>query len=163
MSGLALKVSCGYDGHPDANQLLVDKGAALRVNIGFDKSWTPNPKAPPKSTRDGIPALIDTGASQSFIDVDLARELKLLLFDEGEVIGVHGPGPASYYTAQVHFPALKFTVRGQFAALPIRENYGYDLLIGRTFLRHFRMEYDGVTGAVTVYKEGKLGQLYYSP
>ena len=84
----------------------------------------------------------------------LAAELKLALYDERDVIGIHGPQPASWYIAQVHFPALKFTVRGEFGALPlIKGGIGYHALIGRTFLRYIRMEYDGVTGEVSIFRD----------
>lgn len=150
-----LKANCGYDVPHHGDSLLIDKGPNLLINIGYDRNWRPEQNVPPRPTRIGVSALIDTGSLQSYIDVELAAELNLPLYDEGEVIGVHGVGPASFYTAQVHFPSLRFTVRGQFAALPlmIKGGIGYHALIGRTFLRHFRMEYNGVTGIVTIYRD----------
>lgn len=149
-----LKVSCGYHGSPTGSADLVEHGAALKINIGFDKNWKPDQNAPPKPGKTGIVALLDTGATQSYIDVALVTELKLPLFDQGDVIGVHGPQPATYHLAQVHFPALRFTVRGEFAALPlIKGGHEYHALIGRTFLRYFRMEYNGVTGEVTIFRD----------
>jgi hypothetical protein len=155
-----LKVSCGYDGSPTATDDLIQYGAALKVDIGFDKEWDrkPDQNAPPKPGKTGVIALLDTGAQQSYLDVALAAELKLALFDEGQVVGVHGAQPATYHIAQVHFPALKFTVRGQFAALPlIKGGLGFHALIGRTFLQYVRMEYDGVTGAVTIFRDDRRG------
>jgi hypothetical protein len=152
-----LKVSCGFDGSPTGRDDLVEKGAALKIDLGFDTTWTPDQNAPPRAIKTGVIALLDTGAEQSFLDVGLASELKLALYDERAVIGVHGSQPASWYIAQVHFPALKFTVRGEFAALPlIKGGIGYHALIGRTFLRYIRMEYDGVSGAVTIFRDDKL-------
>jgi hypothetical protein len=149
-----LKVSCGYDGSPTGSADLVESGAALKINIGFDKDWKPDQNAPPKPGKTGVIALLDTGAEQSYIDLALAAELNLVLYDEGEVIGVHGAQPATYHLAQVHFPALRFTVRGQFAALPlIKGGIGYHALIGRTFLRYFRMEHNGVNGEVTIFRD----------
>ena len=148
-----LKVSCGFDGSPTGRADLV-KGAGLRIDLGVDKNWKPEYQTPPKASKMGVVALLDTGAEQSFLDVGLAAELKLALYDEREVIGIHGAQPASWYIAQVHFPALRLNVRGKFAALHIIQGgMGYHALIGRTFLRYIRMEYNGVTGAVTIFRD----------
>jgi hypothetical protein len=148
-----LKVSCGYDLPHHGDSLLVDNGPSLQINIGFDKDWKPDQNAPPRADKVGIIALVDTGSLESYIDVGLAAELKLPPCNVGDVIGIHGPQPATYYLAQVHFPPLKFTARGQFAALPlIKGGMAHHALIGRTF-RHFRMGYNGVTGAVTIYRD----------
>jgi hypothetical protein len=154
MPGRTLSVSCGYDDPNTGRGLLVDNGASLLIDIGFDKDWNPKGVAPPKPIKSRLAALIDTGAYQSHIDTALATELKLPIVDARDVIGVHGPQPATFYLAQVHFPALKFAVHGEFAALPlIKGGIGYHALLGRTFLQHFRMEYNGVTGAVTIYRD----------
>jgi hypothetical protein len=53
--------------------------------------------------------------------------------------------------AQVHIPALNFTIYGEFAAADLRAGgQSIDALIGRTFLQHFKMIYDGKKGDVEI-------------
>ncbi len=48
-------------------------------------------------------------------------------------------------------PALDWTVHGSFAGVHLRAGgTPHYALMGRTFLRHFTMVYDGKTGAVTL-------------
>lgn len=48
-------------------------------------------------------------------------------------------------------PALDWTVHGSFAGVYLRAGgTPHYALMGRTFLRHFTMVYDGKTGAVTL-------------
>ena len=51
----------------------------------------------------------------------------------------------------VYVPALDWTVHGSFAGVYLRAGgTPHYALMGRTFLRHFTMVYDGKTGAVTL-------------
>ena len=55
------------------------------------------------------------------------------------------------HLAQVHVIALNFTIYGEFAAVDLRAGgQSIDALIGRTFLKHFKMVYDGTTGDVEI-------------
>jgi hypothetical protein len=55
------------------------------------------------------------------------------------------------HLAQVHIPALGFTIYGEFAAVDLRAGgQSIDALIGRTFLQHFKMIYDGITSGVEI-------------
>lgn len=55
------------------------------------------------------------------------------------------------HLAQIFVPALSFTLYGMFAGVHLaaggQEHFA---LIGRDFLRHFIMRYDGGTGAVSL-------------
>ncbi len=63
--------------------------------------------------------------------------------------GVHGAREVSIHLAQVHIPALGFTIYGGFAAVDLRlGGQSIDALIGRTFLKRFKMFYDGTKGDV---------------
>ena len=56
------------------------------------------------------------------------------------------------HMAQIHVPALAFTIYGVFAAVDlIAGGQPHQALIGRTLLRHCRMEYDGLTGGVVIH------------
>ena len=58
---------------------------------------------------------------------------------------------ANVYLAQVHVPSLNFTMYGAFAGVELAAGgQVHGALIGRTFLQHFTMIYEGRTGTVTL-------------
>lgn len=149
-----LSVSCGFEGAPDAKDLLVSRGPTLSVNVGFDPNYRPDINAPPAPGISRIEALVDTGADQSCIDSLLAVQLKLPIVDRRKVVGVDGSFEVNMHIAQVHVPSLKFTVHGYFAGVNlVAGGMSYQVLIGRTFLQHVRMNYDGTTGCVTIFRD----------
>ncbi|HTW62024.1 MAG TPA: aspartyl protease family protein [Terracidiphilus sp.] len=123
-------------------------GPWLFVDIGFDQNFKVGAGIPvPGKT--GLPALIDTGAWESCIDSLLAAQLNLPVVDRRMVAGAHGAKEVNMHLAQIHVQALKYTIYGQFAGVDLRAGgQSIDALIGRTFLRRFRMIYDGTTGDV---------------
>lgn len=137
---------CGFGGH-DGQQALIGIGPTLHVEIGFDPAFAPGkPPALPDTT---FPALVDTGATVSSIDNDLALWLRLPVVDRGEVSGVQGRFETNVYLAQIHVPDLDFTVYGRFAGVLLRQGgQPHFALLGRTFLRNFAMSYEGRTGSV---------------
>ena len=55
------------------------------------------------------------------------------------------------YAAHVYLPALDYVVVGNFlGARLLAGGLPHAILLGRTFLRHFSMTYNGETGAVTL-------------
>lgn len=55
------------------------------------------------------------------------------------------------HLAQIYVPALQFTVYGSFAGVHlVAGGQIHQALIGRTFLQHVRMVYDGQSGKVTI-------------
>ena len=137
-------VDCGYDGDPFE---LVQTGPRLWVRIGFDPEYRSGGVAAISSEL--LPALIDTGADDCCIDVELATELKLpKVADRRTLGGVGGVGEFDFYLAQISVPDLGLTAYGQFAAVHIRSPYR--ALIGRTLLSRLILEYHGPTGAVVV-------------
>lgn len=59
------------------------------------------------------------------------------------------------YVAQIHVPSLGVNIVGRFAGVQLEAGgQGHRALIGRTFLMHFTMTYDGPTGAVRLSDEG---------
>jgi hypothetical protein len=60
------------------------------------------------------------------------------------------------HLAQIHISTLKFTLYGTFAGVHlIKGGQVHKALIGRTFLRHFTMVYEGKTGRVTISSPGE--------
>ena len=142
-----MQVECGFP----IPQNLVDYGPTLFVQIGFDPIYQPNSENNPDLPTTIYPALVDTGATDSCIDSSLAANLNLPIVDRQNVAGVHGAHEVNIHLAQIHVPDLQFTVSDIFAAVHLRAGgQPHFALIGRSFLRAFKMIYDGVSGSVTL-------------
>lgn len=136
---------CGA-GAPD---LLVERGPTLQVRVGFDPTFSQG--AVPDLPADTFPALVDTGASVSCIDSDLARDLDLPIVDRGVVAGVLGTDEVNFHLAQIYVPELDGTFRRRFAGVHLAAGgQSHAVLLGRDFLNFFTMRYDGRTGSVAI-------------
>jgi predicted aspartyl protease len=147
------EVNCGFDGGEGISgaDLLITWGPTLQVNIGFDKGWKAESTIVPKAGIVMVDALIDTGAGESCIDDLLAAQLNLPIIDKRPISGSSGQHEAKIYLAQVHVPALNYTIYGAFAGVHLAAGGQFHkALIGRTFLVNFTMIYDGPTGRVTI-------------
>jgi hypothetical protein len=148
-------IECGFAdgaGNIPGSDLLITNGPTLQVNIGFDPSYRPIAVDPPPTLPGiGVAALVDTGAADSCIDRLLASQLKLPVVDRQRVAGVHGSMEVDMHLAQIHVPSLEVTHYGAFAAVDlIAAGLIHQALIGRTFLRHFTMTYNGTSGSVVL-------------
>jgi predicted aspartyl protease len=145
---------CGFDSVPggaSGADLLTSYGPTLLVDIGFDPDFKPQSLVTPIAGIKGIHALVDTGASESCIDSLLATQLNLPIVDRRMISGVHGGQEVNMHLAQVHVPALKWTIYGVFAGVHLQAGgQMHKALIGRTFLRNYKMVYEGLTGLVTL-------------
>lgn len=148
------ETKCGFVSSEIASgrDLLVTHGPTLLVDIGFDPKYDPAALTTlPVLAATKLWAMVDTGATESCIDSDLAKKLGLPIVDRRHIGGVSGLKEVSMHLAQVHIPALRFTLYGAFAGVDlIAGGQLHYALIGRTFLQHFRMTYDGSTGDVTL-------------
>lgn len=147
--------NCGYSDIPGGatgGALLTYYGPTLSVDIGFDPAYNANvPWAVPTGGITGIRALVDTGAGESCIDSTLASQLNLPIVDRRPVAGAHGSQDVNMHLAQVHVPSLNFTIYGAFAGVHLQAGgQPHQALIGRTFLKHYKMIYNGSTGLVTL-------------
>jgi predicted aspartyl protease len=143
-----MRFSFGFARNP---RLLSYHGPTLSVNVGFDKTWRASSDAPPNARGFELEALVDTGAQDNCIDRLVAAQLNLPVVDRERVCGVHGEREVDVYVAQVYVPALKFTEYGKFAGVELKESgHRQHLLLGRTFLSHFTLVYDGKTGEVSL-------------
>jgi hypothetical protein len=135
-----------------ARDLLVSIGPTLKVDIGFDPSYDGrNPRRTPDLPMRNVWALIDTGATDCCIDSDLAMQLQLPIIDQRTYSGISGPMSVNMHLAQIHTPNLNFTFYGSFAGVNLSGGgQRHAVLIGRSYLRHFIMTYDGSTGAVVL-------------
>jgi predicted aspartyl protease len=135
-------------------QLLIAHGPTLEVDVGYDEKFDYATKANvgmniPESAAKNVFALIDTGASDSCIDDDLAQSLNLPLIDRADVSGVGGAHKLSVYSAHIDIPSLAVTQWGRFTGVKLQAGgQGHQVLIGRTLLAGVIMVYDGRDGSV---------------
>lgn len=149
------RTKCGFLDTPQlkGSDALVIHGPTLLVDIGFDSTFTaPAVGVIPTPSVKGIWALVDTGATESCIDSDLATSLALPIIDRRPIAGVGGRKEVNMHLAQIFIPSLSFTVYGAFAAVDLAAGgQTHRALIGRTFLNRFTMIYTGTTGDVEIY------------
>ncbi|MBI4923211.1 MAG: retroviral-like aspartic protease family protein [Devosia nanyangense] len=147
-------VACGFvdaDGVPGHFRLVL-AGPTLTVNIGFDPDYNSG-SGTPNLAAVGVPALIDTGATISFIDDDLAKALDLPIVDKKTFGGIGGAHEANMYLAQIHIPDLTHTLYGEFGGVKLAAGgQQHRALLGRMFLRRFDLRYNGGTGEVEIIK-----------
>ncbi len=147
------KTLCGFNDGPGGSgrDLLATWGPTLFVDIGFDPNFKLGIPVP-GITR--VEALVDTGASESCIDSLLAAQLNLPVVDRRQIAGVGGGHIANVHLAQVRIPLLNKTILGSFTAVHLAVGgQRHRALIGRSFLQHFTMVYEGRTGTVTLTDE----------
>lgn len=127
--------------------LLVRFGPTLRVDIGMRSRSAPG--EPPDLPMKNVKALIDTGAGGDCIDDDLARTLGLQISDEGDISGVGGRHRAFIYTARLYIPSADKLLFQQFTGVKLQQGDQWQrVILGRSFLRQYRMTYDGANGSV---------------
>lgn len=97
---------------------------------------------------------MDTGASESCIDSMLAAQLNLPIIDRSRISGSQGSHVVNVHLAHIFVPALNAWLIGKFSAVHLAAgDQWHRALIGRTFLQHFTMIYEGRTGTVTIHNE----------
>lgn len=127
---------------PMDKDLLVQDGPQIEVMIGFDTKL--------KNTCP-MPALLDTGATYSCIDLELAKRLCLKQTDSRELVGAHEKRVTPFYRADIYIPQLKCAWRDEFGELPLEENgFSCKVLIGRNLLSNLHLRYEGYTGKVLI-------------
>lgn len=150
---------CGFqdEGRASGRQLLVYFGPTLEVRVGFDMQFWSAQSANQEGTVQPIlppipfPALVDTGATESCIDDQLAETLELPVVDEVQVGGVGGAHQAQVYLAQIYIPALEIGYSGRVIGARLSDgDLMHRVLIGRNFLQHLKLAYDGPSGSVTI-------------
>ena len=130
---------------------LIEQGPNLDVKIGFDPEFQPAEPERAILPEVRLSALVDTGATESCIDSELAMALQLPIVDRQAIAGVHGASETNVCLAQIHVPDLGFTMYGRFAAVHLAAGaLPYSALLGRTFLQHFTLTYEGRRGTVTI-------------
>ena len=142
----------GKDGKSPSD-LLAELGPTLLVDIGLRRTVEGDGK--PDLPTKGVRALIDTGAGGDCIDDDLARSLGLVIHEEGCISGVGGRHWAATYMARIYVPSLDRLLFQSFTGVKLRQGgQWHRVILGRTFLRPYRLVYDGGDGQVEIGERG---------
>lgn len=100
-----------------------------------------------------VHGLIDTGASLTVINPQIATTCKLLQTDWNRITTVGGTaGSFPAYAAAISFPGTDLPAFHvvRVVACPIIEQRFFSCLIGRDILRKWRLIYDGPNGEVEI-------------
>lgn len=92
---------------------------------------------------------MDTGATQVCIDIRKARELNLRENGQCTLSVVPNKVEAFRFMGMLEVPELEYAEPVEFVA-PKLGTMAYDVLLGRSFLQHFIMNYDGLGGIVLI-------------
>ena len=92
-------------------------GPTLWVEVGPLVASVLPTDSPPLSPP--LPALIDTGAHQSCIDIRLAHEIGLPKIDVMKMAGIHGKTDHPVFAAQVIIAQLGMSQYGRFAGVDL--------------------------------------------
>ena len=100
-------------------------------------------------------ALVDTGANIGGIDPSIAVEMNLPLIDSIDVEGWGGVNKHDVYAASVHIVGLDMANHSaRLVAAPLPKHS--KVLLGRDFLRHVVMLYDGMNNELLFAKSPTL-------
>ena len=128
-------------------------GAIVGLDTGHERGRV---SVAPSCFRE-VEALIDTGPSVSCIDKALATALRLPFVGLQSASGIGGSESVPLFLAQLNVPLLNFSRYGRIAAVKLTEGgQRHAVLLGRDFLRRFRMTYDGRSGLVLIEDESPL-------
>ena len=132
------------EGRPD-HAALIQFGPSLEVVV--------SPLVDPSEPAEGhtTQALVDTGATQSCIDIHVAQSLNLPVVDFVMIAGAAGTKRHPLYAARVAIPRLEISEFGAFAGVDLGAGeQPHRVLLGRTFLQGTVMIYDGIRAQVTI-------------
>ena len=95
--------------------------------------------------------MIDTGASVNCIDFGLADALQLPTTDVRPMQGATGRRDVPVYLAEINLPQYNLHWTGEIYGTELRRiGSEHGALLGRQFLSHFRLIYDGPAGTFTL-------------
>ena len=140
-------VRAGYPGAEKGHEpfALTRYGANVEVSVS---PLVPDGKLPLEAvTR----VLIDTGAEESCIDVELARRLRMPVVDTVAIVWGGGTCEHDVYAGNVVVHDLQLGVQGRFVGTDfIPGDIPQEVILGRTLLEGTIMIYDGLKGEVTL-------------
>ena len=124
-------------------------GPTLDVQIGHDPRFQRSRVSLPNRPAYRHLELVDTGASHTCLDANLAPALGLPVVQRSPVSGVHGELVVNFHLAQLYVTELRVVFDGIFAAVHLQSGgQSHVVLLGRSFLQGFLMQYEGQAGSV---------------
>jgi predicted aspartyl protease len=134
-------------------EVLLQNGPCVQVIIGLAQSFAEQlvqqGQAVPQSTS-GV-ALVDTGASTTCIDDALAQQLRLPVIDVVQMTSAsHAATQSNVYPIQMEIVGSPITVNVPRAIGANLAPQGFVALIGRDYLQHCTLFYNGITGEITL-------------
>ena len=143
-----MQVECGQVNDPVG---LAIAGPTVLVRIGLDPKYKAGAGEIPNLPGEDFHALVDTGASESCIDSEVADRLGLPVVEEIKMASALGEGTVNVYLAQIYIPQLKLILNGRFSGVHLHKTkLKHRALLGRTFLLRAHMVYTGKTGSVVI-------------
>ena len=145
------EASCGYIHDSSGSDKLVSFGPQLIVDLGFDPDYMASLGKAPRPDIRGLVALIDTGATESYIDSALANEYSFPPIDLDQAVIPGGKVSVMVHLAQIHVLALSFVLYGRLGAIDLESSgLNCQVLLGRTFLQNFEFFYHGPSGNAVI-------------
>ncbi len=96
-------------------------------------------------------ALIDTGASSTCIDSNVAQQLELPVVNVVNIASAsHASSQQNVYPIQIEVVGLPISIEAPNAIGAALNSQGLIALIGRDVLQHCTLFYNGITGAFTL-------------
>lgn len=132
---------------------LVQRGPCVQVSLGIAQTFAA------QLAEQGIAlpapvtgyALIDTGASNTCVDEDIAQQLGLPVVDVVHIASAsHALSEQNVYPLNIEFVGFPATVDAPHAIGAPLASQGLVALIGRDLLQRFTLFYNGLTGQITL-------------
>jgi predicted aspartyl protease len=132
---------------------LTQRGPIIQVTIGVEQNIAQQLLSQGMPLPQPVPglALIDTGATSTCIDEDVAKQLNLPVVDVVTIASAsHAETNQNVYPALIEVVgiAIKFNAL-RAIGVPLTAQ-GLQVLIGRDLLQHCTLFYNGVTGSFTL-------------
>lgn len=151
MRGPTILVEVGFEPPPSSASSPVEPSAASISDETIDTKVITAVETPQPPPFLRVHALVDTGASTSCIDEDLAQQLQLPAINQVKVGGAGGSHTLTQYLCRLTIPQLGFTRTEAFiGARLMAGGQAHKALIGRDFLSQMVVIYDGRRGNITL-------------
>ena len=100
----------------------------------------------------GVLALVDTGATESAVDEDLAVSVGLPVIDQVQGLAGGFQVRLTRYDCKIGFPELKRIKSVECVGSPMKKNgNAFSIILGMNMLRHFDLSMKAREGGVTLY------------
>ena len=147
------KTSSGQVSQVPSQAALQQRGPCVQVVIGLAEAFAQQLLQQGQSVPTPIAgmALVDTGASVTCVDDTLAQQLQLPAIDVVQMMSAsHAATQQNVYPIEIEIVGAAISVNVPRAIGATLVPQGIIALIGRDFLQHCTLFYNGVTGAITL-------------